>query len=231
MARISTYTIDNEISGDDLLVGTNVTSGVAGATVNYSVAALSDYISVAEQMKFRYVQQPLSGTGTFSPTAGGTDNKPFSTITNLVVAIEDRSPQNVVAFLTYLVGSDILIVKQDDVSNFGHYKIDSYAANATDAAYYDLVLTYIGGSGSLKLDKLYNIVNFVKADDVGDKSFTFSQITPAATWNITHNLGKFPSVSVVDTANTQVFTDVQYIDNNNLTLTFSAAFAGKAYLN
>ena len=231
MARISTYTIDNEISGDDLLVGTNVTSGIAGATMNYSVAALSDYISVAEQMKFRYVQQPLSGTGTFSPTAGGTDNKPFSTITNLVVAIEDRSPQNVVAFLTYLVGSDILIAKQDDVSNFGHYKIDSYTVNASDAAYYDLVLTYIGGSGSLKLDKLYNIVNFVKADDVGDKSFTFTQITPAATWNITHNLGKFPSVSVVDTANTQVFTDVQYIDNNNLTLTFSAAFAGKAYLN
>jgi hypothetical protein len=225
MARISTYTIDNEISGDDLLVGTNVTSGIAGATMNYSVAALSDYISVAEQMKFRYVQQPLSGTGTFSPTAGGTDNKPFSTITNLVVAIEDRSPQNVVAFLTYLVGSDILIVKQDDVSNFGHYKIDSYTVNASD------VLTYIGGSGSLKLDKLYNIVNFVKADDVGDKSFTFTQINPSATWNITHNLGKFPSVSVVDTANTQVFTDVQYTNNNNLTLTFSAAFAGKAYLN
>lgn len=52
MARISTYTIDNEISGDDLLVGTNVTSGIAGATVNYSVAALSDYISVAEQISF-----------------------------------------------------------------------------------------------------------------------------------------------------------------------------------
>jgi len=42
MARISTYTIDNEISGDDLLVGTNVTSGIAGATVIYSVAFLSN---------------------------------------------------------------------------------------------------------------------------------------------------------------------------------------------
>ena len=34
MARIRTYTIDNEISGDDLLVVTNVTSGIAGTTKN-----------------------------------------------------------------------------------------------------------------------------------------------------------------------------------------------------
>jgi hypothetical protein len=50
-------------------------------------------------------------------------------------------------------------------------------------------------------------------------------------WTIQHNLGKFPSVSIVDTGNTTVISQIDYIDNNNLTITNSAQFAGKAYLN
>ena len=50
-------------------------------------------------------------------------------------------------------------------------------------------------------------------------------------WNVTHNLGKFPSVSVVDSANDEVIGEVTYIDTNSLTIKFTAAFSGKAYLN
>ena len=45
------------------------------------------------------------------------------------------------------------------------------------------------------------------------------------------NLGKFPSVSVVDSANDEVIGEVTYIDTNSLTIKFTAAFSGKAYLN
>ena len=55
MARISTYTIDEKISGGDLLVGTAANS--RGVTRNYTIESISDYISVAEQMKFKYVPQ------------------------------------------------------------------------------------------------------------------------------------------------------------------------------
>ena len=164
-------------------------------------------------------------------SAGGTEDKPFSTVTNFVISIEDLSQQNTVPFMSYLVGSEIIIIKQSDISQFGHYKVDSYSVNPTHSSFYDLILTYIGGNGVLELDEFYNISNFVKGGDVGDKTFIFEQITPSATWNITHTLNKFPSVSVVDTAGTQVFTDVNYIDNNNITLTFSTGFAGKAFLN
>jgi len=40
MARISTYTIDTEISGKDMLIGTDVVSGKAGPTRNYTVESL-----------------------------------------------------------------------------------------------------------------------------------------------------------------------------------------------
>lgn len=67
--------------------------------------------------------------------------------------------------------------------------------------------------------------------DIQDKTFEFSQLIPAASWSIAHNLGKMPSVTIVDSSGTQVIGEVQYTDLNNLTLSFSAAFAGKAYLN
>tara|TARA_R110002060_G_scaffold37351_2_gene48475 strand:- start:572 stop:1099 length:528 start_codon:yes stop_codon:yes gene_type:complete len=62
-------------------------------------------------------------------------------------------------------------------------------------------------------------------------TFIFEQVIPAATWIITHSLNKYPSVSVVDTANTSGFGAVEYNSANQLTVTFSGAFAGKAYLN
>ena len=67
--------------------------------------------------------------------------------------------------------------------------------------------------------------------DNTDSTFVFTQGVAATTWNIQHNLGKFPSVSVVNTNDFVIIGEVEYIDNNNVTLTFSAGFAGKAFLN
>jgi len=66
---------------------------------------------------------------------------------------------------------------------------------------------------------------------VGDKNFVFNQISPLSSWTINHNMGKKPSVAIVTTGGDAVTADVNYIDNNNLTVTFSTAFAGTAYLN
>ncbi len=235
MARISTYPIDTDVVGTDILVGTDFSSGRARATKNFTVESLSDYIkdkvSVTGQMKFRYVTQPLLGEGTFSLEGGGPVQQPFSTITKIIVSNIDRTPQEVVAFLEYLVNSDILIANQSDISLFGHYKVTAYAVNATNINFYDLTINYLGGNGSLVTNGLYNIINFVKAGDIGDKNATFTQAAPITVWNITHNLGKFPSVSIVDDAEEQVQAQVDYIDNNSLTVTFTAPFSGKAYLN
>jgi hypothetical protein len=64
----------------------------------------------------------------------------------------------------------------------------------------------------------------------GVTSYTHTQGISLATWTITHNLGFFPNVSVVDSANTQVEGDVVYTSVNALTVSFSSAFSGKAYL-
>lgn len=54
-------------------------------------------------------------------------------------------------------------------------------------------------------------------------------VTDAVT--VQHNLGKYPSVTVINSAGDEVEGDVEYIDENSLTLAFSGAFSGKVQCN
>jgi hypothetical protein len=61
-------------------------------------------------------------------------------------------------------------------------------------------------------------------------AYTHTQGTSSATWVINHNLGWNPNVTVQDSAYTTVEGNVSYTNVNSLTVTFSGAFSGKAYL-
>ena len=139
----------------------------------------------------------------------------------------DASSQNTVAFMQYLVGNNILISEQNDISKFGHFTIDSYTVVGAIAT---LNLTNLFGNGNLDLNKFYDFAVFTLSSQ-GAPTFIFNQAVPATTWDVTHNLGKFPSITVIDTGDTVVTGEYNYTNNNNVILTFSAAFAGKAYLN
>lgn len=64
-----------------------------------------------------------------------------------------------------------------------------------------------------------------------DAYFVFDQDTPSTLWLVDHQLGKNPSVTVVDSAGTLVEGGVDYVDTNTLTISFGYAFSGHAYLN
>ena len=67
--------------------------------------------------------------------------------------------------------------------------------------------------------------------EVKDKYYEHRQNAVSKIWKINHNLNKKPSVTVVDSAGSEVIGEVIYIDDNNLELHFSAQFSGIAYLN
>jgi len=67
--------------------------------------------------------------------------------------------------------------------------------------------------------------------DITDDTFIAQFISAISQWSITHNLGKFPSVTTVNNSGEIVFGAVTYTDNNNLTIDFKDNIAGKAYLN
>ena len=62
-------------------------------------------------------------------------------------------------------------------------------------------------------------------------TYIHRQTSAAAVWRIEHNLRRYPSVTIVDSGNTKVVGDVDYIDENTLTVSFVAPFSGSAYLN
>lgn len=66
---------------------------------------------------------------------------------------------------------------------------------------------------------------------LGGLTYTFNQATPSVTWSITHDLQRHPSVTIVDSSGNHIMGETFYQDNNNIILTFSAPFAGVAYLN
>ena len=70
-----------------------------------------------------------------------------------------------------------------------------------------------------------------KGDTGTDVNYQHDQAIAASSWSISHNLGKYPSVTVVDSAGDVVVGEVNYVNNNSVTITFSSAFSGKAFLN
>lgn len=65
----------------------------------------------------------------------------------------------------------------------------------------------------------------------GDKTYVYHQSVPALVWEITHNMDKFPNVTVVDSAGSVVMGEVTYESKNKLKVAFTAEFGGSAYLN
>ena len=62
-------------------------------------------------------------------------------------------------------------------------------------------------------------------------TFIFEQGVASDSWTINHNLNKFPSITIVDSAGNVFYPAVQYIDENNCIAKMNGATTGKAYLN
>tara|TARA_R110002167_G_scaffold190684_1_gene392997 strand:+ start:4187 stop:4894 length:708 start_codon:yes stop_codon:yes gene_type:complete len=235
MPQISSYPFDVVVQDQDAWIGTDAHNR---QTKQYTASAVATYlntkgkISIGAQLPYQFTSVVASGVGTMSLTSGGVSS--FANLTSLKIHKDDLGGGDTVKFFEYLLNSDIMISQMNAPSIFGHYKISTYSVDSNNPNLYNINLNHIGSNGSLVNDYYYDIFNFTLAS-ASDKTFVFTQGVPATTWTIQHNLGKFPSVGVVDTAsvaNGQLYYgDVKYIDSNNLTITFASEFSGKAYLN
>ena len=64
-----------------------------------------------------------------------------------------------------------------------------------------------------------------------DKTYVHEQGEASDTWVIEHNLNKHPSVTLVDSANTQFEAEITYDTTNKCTVRMNGATKGKAFLN
>ena len=252
MARISTYAIDT-LDGNDKLIGTDQ----AGATRNFQIGqsgsvnpgggqgkSLVNYIVEADgrALAFLFHNSTFGGnasmqSGTIN-VANGNATTAFSDITTLKVskfpyatAIQS-SPNSAVNILSEYVGERI---KWSDVNNpdiYGIYECIAFAQDG-NTPFYDMTLAYKSGNGNFMAgDNTNTFPDIYLLELFGtDKNFTFTQSSAATTWNVTHNLNKFPSVTVTLADGSQVEAEVAHTNKNSLTITFSGDNSGIAYMN
>lgn len=106
--------------------------------------------------------------------------------------------------------------------NVGNMGVGSGSPNNYDVLYNKPSINGVTLEGNKTSEEL-NIV--------ADKEFIYTQSTSSDVWMIQHNLNKYPSVTVVDSGNSVVTGEIVYIDKNNIQITFTSAFSGKAYCN
>ncbi len=234
MARINQYPLDNDMNGQDKLLGTDVTTG---DTKNFSVSSVADFfnkagsIGVARQHNVMFQTDLTDGRskGTISFAAGSGDATTMTDITTLMLSKHSVTDQNSAELLAHIGTGTVIISNLSNPNIFCEYTIDSLVEDSTETAFYNIGLTSVGGNGALESGASYGM-SFPPVDSK-DKTYVHTQGVATATWVVVHNLNKYPSVTVVDYANNVVHGAVEYDSLNQTTITFTAIFDGTAYFN
>lgn len=59
-------------------------------------------------------------------------------------------------------------------------------------------------------------------------SFVHDQTTPSASWVVTHGLGYYPAITILDDSDDVVITDIRHNSVTQVTITFASPFVGRA---
>ena len=240
MSRIVSYPLQNVVVGSDKWIGSDMVND--GQTKNFSADAVAIFLNTFNKievnaLKYRF-QNWLAGQtrdpGTISFSTSNIGSPAFNSISGFMLSkFQLASIINVSSYYSVpLVGSSVVISQADDPSKFGIYTWNSVTQDAQEPNFYDISVTIQASTGSLINDKDYFISLLQYASSsTGDKNFVFSQDVASATWVVTHNLNKYPSVSVVNSSTEIVYGDVVYDSLNEVTITFNGAHTGKAFFN
>ena len=160
---------------------------------------------------------PLKGS------VGGTITAIQNTDGKLVITGNETKTINISSSLLYLIESALKL--GDNISNL-----------VNDANYITLTDIPVFVASNYDLGDFTNtgVDPFVHLSDLNatqDKNWIYTQNIPNNVWSITHPLNKFPSISIKDSAGTNVYGEINYIDISTLTITFNSSFSGVAILN
>ena len=234
MARISAYPFDTTVTDNDAWIGTESQNRL---TKQFTASAVATYlninakVSVGGQMSFKWSDTQNGGVGTISKTGSGGSGTAFNTLTEIRFSIKELNGQNVVAFLNYLVGTDILIGQGDQISQFGHYTLDAYTVDPATGSYYIATITYIGGNGIIAQEGTqYTVIDF-KISGGGDVNLK-QNFNASNQWVINNTTGKAePSVTLIDNGGDEIYGAVEYTNATTITVDFNSNIAGSSILN
>lgn len=248
MARISTYQRDTVVTKRDKVIGTDFSGS---KTKNFTLEDISGFlrntnaVGIATQFNFKFVTD-VRGVQTisFDPLAAGDT---FNNVTSFVLSKFDDNNNNISEYLKTYAGRQIIIVKLDDYSNFGLFDVASVVDHDSLSDYLTVTVTNRTNQGSFIADKYYGLAIFAGGDNDKHNSKTFTSGTFYTNgvlneeelegklmkyFDFTHNLDKFPSISVKQSSNLLVaYTSIKHINNNKVRVYFNGITSGDVYAN
>mgnify|MGYP003136759756 FL=1 len=233
MARISKYTYDNNIVKEDFLLGTDFASK---QTRNFSIEAITAYLAKQQSIQGTLFALSYDRSTSYANLAQGNmsfnnnnvSSTPFSGITDIYVNKLNNEGENIENYLQKIKDKDgvLALYNSSNVLNFGVFRIQTLNNLTSDVI--QLSVDVLSDNGTITDGTTLNTTS-VYAN--ADKHEIKTQTSNAPTWDFTHTLNKYPSVSVVDSGNNIIYGDVEYISTSRLKIHFSSAQSGKAYLN
>lgn len=225
MARISTYSKDLIVTKDDKVIGSDASGSI---TKNYTLGGIGKFLGdnglVVVHTQAMYQLSSASGEKKFT---GATNSTSFASAPTLQFSKIDGAEHNIQNFILEYRNRTIIIFQSDDKNSYGIYKVTEVAQDSSDNNFYNFTLEYISGNGNFILDKYYGIALLGE----GDKHYMHTQTSASATWTVNHNLNKYPSATVTLSTGQKGYADITYTSKNSLTISFTAAESGKAYMN
>jgi hypothetical protein len=234
MARISTYQKAIPVVAEDKWIGSDSQNQMR--TRNFTAQDVADFINKkggeAQNLRYTYNDTNVYKTGSIRFTNGGAANVLLNSITGFDVSVfETRSlTTNVGDFLlNALVNSEILLTDCNDISNWAIYTWNTAVLKGSTVEY-QVGLTFKAGGGSLIADEDYFIS--LLTNGLGISNFTIALDGNTLTYLITHNMNKYPAVSVFEAGTSnQVYGNVTYNNLNQCTISFSSLVTGTATFN
>lgn len=231
MARIKLYPNDTTITGGDKLVGTDINGN---ATKNYQVEELAQYFEQSGNALFQYnfagtYSTEVINTGEYryqvNPSAPIIYN--WAQITGIAISRFNRNGEDVTPMVPHLVNQliRILDIGTSTDKGYGLFRVKSSSTKQSGEAFL-FSLEPQGASGLVGN-------NIISLQPFGGEGFEYDQDfpNPLSTWVIQHNLGRFPSITTVDSAGSEITGAVTYNNENKITVVFNSATSGNAYLN
>jgi hypothetical protein len=168
MTKISQYSLDNNIGGNDKWIGSDAQNFLM--TKNFTPNNVATYfnnnnvIDIGTSIRYRYQTLDVGdsreqGTISFETEVGPQVN--FSSITTFLLAKNTLKQNDVTQYLSLLVGAYVLISKASNINTFGFYKISSIEPYIPDPNFFVVVVEFQSGNGFIyeDLDYLISLVD------------------------------------------------------------------------
>jgi hypothetical protein len=230
MSRISTYKFDQTVTKNDFVIGSDSTTKY---TRNYKLQDLASFFGKLQSVlgdKFAYIYDQSLAFDELEKQNITFNNRTqlntqFSGITDIYINKTNDLNVDVTPYFESLLGGSFLKINNGTkTTEYGIYRIQSVQDYNQDILLLSVDVLFSNGTIT---DSDVAVISHQIAEDKHYKT----ALMDGDIWQIEHNLNKYPSITVVDTANNVIYGEVNYNDLNNVTITFASSVTGYAYFN